>query len=160
MKKMSFLEKRKARRHHGHKEVKQPEKETKTAIMSKQEKQKVKMPEINDANEIPDLLEKNDDLSKLESSAEVKKLSSVEELGSLENQLEDVDDFDLIEKETETTENNCPTCNNKTKEFIYCPNCGEAFCDHCAKKIDVLTDSLGYTCPKCSHEFKKRKNIN
>jgi len=156
MKKMSFLEKRKAKGHHGHKKTEQEEKRE----IPKKEKQKIEMPKINDSGEMPDLLEKNDDLSQLESSEEVKKLSSVDELGSLENKLEDVDNFDLIEQETESTENNCPNCNNKTKDFIYCPNCGEAFCDHCAKKVEVKIDSLNYTCPKCSNEFKKRKSTN
>ncbi|MCR4335360.1 MAG: hypothetical protein NUV57_02375 [archaeon] len=163
MNKMSLLEKRKERRHHGHMETEEEEskekiEETKNKVLKK-EKQKIKMPEINDADEMPDLMEENDDLSELESSDEVKKLSSIEELGSLENELEESDDFDLIDKETEITENNCPTCNNKTKEFIYCPNCGNAFCDHCAKKIDVQTDSLEYTCPNCNTAFKKRKKF-
>lgn len=85
-----------------------------------------------------------------------KKLVAIDELSSLEENLDEKSDIDLIDKDTETENNSCPNCNNKTKGIIYCPGCGNAFCDHCAKKIEPMGDSIKYTCTHCSFEFKKR----
>jgi len=85
-----------------------------------------------------------------------KKLVGLEELSSLEENLDEKSDVDLIDKDTETDNNSCPNCNNKTKGIIYCPGCGNAFFNHCAKKIEPMADSIKYTCTHCSFEFKKR----
>lgn len=102
-------------------------------------------------------LEELEELEKMERDDNVKKLASIDELSKLEKELSSAGDFDLVEKEVETTHNNCPRCSNKAVDIVYCPNCGDAFCDHCAKKVEVQEDAVKYTCPKCNAEFRKRK---
>jgi len=160
--KKSYLERRRTRRMHGkpeeEDEIETAEDQPEKGKEELEKEEKMQMPDLGEEKSIPDLLENE----KLNVNADqdrenLKKLTEIDELGSLENDLKEIDDFDLVEKETETSENTCPNCNNKTKEFIYCPNCGQAFCDHCAKQVQVQEESIKYTCPNCSNEFKKRK---
>ncbi len=90
----------------------------------------------------------------------VKKLTGIDELASLESELSEQggDEFDLVDKELEGGSVKCPKCSNPAESLVYCPECGDAFCDHCAKKIEALTDSVKYTCAKCGAEFKKKKS--
>lgn len=92
-----------------------------------------------------------------EDTKNIEKLAEVEELSSLESGLGE-DDYDNVDKEMDTGINNCPRCKSKVQELIFCPKCGEAFCNHCAKGIESQKDSVKYICPKCSAEFKKRKS--
>ncbi len=93
----------------------------------------------------------------------VKNLAAIDELTALEGELLGDDakggdgEFDLVEKELDAGGTACPGCGSKAGEIIYCPNCGDAFCDHCAKKVEPLSDSVKYTCGKCRAEFRKRK---
>jgi len=157
----SFLEKRKARRElakegAAKKEEKTAEKETEETMQDNPEEP---VETNDDAN---DTLSMEEDFS-LEGSTgkaredSISELAKLEELASLEGDLDSEDQFDLIGKEKIATINSCPNCNDKAKELIYCPNCGTAFCDHCAKKVEVLQDSIKYTCPKCGSEFRKKK---
>ncbi len=92
-----------------------------------------------------------------EDSVNVQKLAELDELSNLEKDLSD-DDSDLVEKEVDSDLNICPHCNSRADDLFYCPNCGEAFCDHCAKAVEVQAEAVKYTCPKCGKDFKKTKN--
>lgn len=87
----------------------------------------------------------------------IKKLTEMDELSNLEEGLGEDDDSDLVEKEMETDLNVCPRCGNKIQDLIYCPKCGEAFCNHCAKGVEVEQQAVKYTCPKCGTEVRKKK---
>lgn len=130
-----------------------------TQVESTQPEQSTKEILEEDQNDLEtsEELEEKDEQEEFDDKQNVEKLAEVDELGSLEDELSD-DNFDSVEKEMTTNLNMCPRCNNKTEELIYCPTCGEAFCNHCAKAVEVLPDSAKYTCPKCSASFKKRKN--
>lgn len=107
-----------------------------------------------------------EELEKLEEAKRnregVRKLAAIDELAKLESELGGDEsgegEFDLLDKELETEAVACPKCGSRAEEIIYCPECGDAFCNHCAKKVEALTDSVKYTCGKCGAEFKKRKN--
>ncbi len=90
-------------------------------------------------------------------SENIEKIAGIEEVASLEDDLSIEDDFDNVEKEMEEKHGVCPRCKSKTDEIIFCPNCGEAFCNHCAKAIETLPEGIKYTCPNCQAMFKKRK---
>jgi len=80
------------------------------------------------------------------------------DLSALGLEMEDGgDDDDLLTLEAETDKNKCPHCGTKTEDLIFCPNCGEGFCTHCASKAELSPGSIKYACPKCKHEFKVRK---
>ena len=87
----------------------------------------------------------------------IRQLAELDELSSLEKELLD-DDSDLVGKEIKSDLNVCPRCRSRADDLIYCPNCGEAFCDHCAKAVEVQGDSVKYTCPKCAKDFKKSRS--
>ncbi len=118
-----------------------------------------------DAGEVGDEQVSLEELEQLEAAANregVKKLAEIDELAKLEDELgggaeEGEGEFDLVEKEFDSAATSCPKCQSKAEEIIYCPNCGDAFCDHCAKKVEVLSDAVKYTCAKCGAEFRKRK---
>lgn len=104
-------------------------------------------------------LEELEELSK--NRENVKKLAGIDELSSLEEELlqgGEGDEFDLVDKELESGSVSCPKCGNPAEGLVYCPDCGDAFCDHCAKKIEALTDAVKYTCGKCGAEFRKKKS--
>lgn len=149
----SLLEKRKARRGRRTKreEKIEEEEETEKEIIEGQKPIGEKFGDVK----MPEMMEDPSEIPSQEES--IKQLVGIDELSNLEESLDTSDDFDLVEKETQTPLNVCTRCNNKTKEMIYCPNCGQAFCDHCAKAVEVLEETAKYTCPNCSHEFKKRK---
>lgn len=85
----------------------------------------------------------------------------LEELNLAENaeelKFEGLEDVENIGVEHETEKNKCPNCSNKTEDFIFCPECGSAFCTHCAKRIQTVNDKISYVCPKCGKEFKMMK---
>ncbi len=65
---------------------------------------------------------------------------------------------EAVPKEIETARNKCPTCGTPTENLVFCSSCGEGFCTHCAKKVEVLGDRVKYVCPHCGSETKvKRK---
>jgi len=164
----SLLEERKLRRNLRENQVKQPEK--KEVPVQKKEEPKQAPKKEEEPEEIEELENTkstaslfSDDLGEMnldkidENDESLKELASIDELSSLETDLEGEEDIDLIDKEIETPNSVCPTCKNKTEQLVYCPKCGTAFCNHCAKGILVQEQSVKYTCPKCGEEFKKRK---
>lgn len=79
-----------------------------------------------------------------------------EELQKTMDSLEHEDSENFL-KETKTDFNTCPNCKTKTEHLVFCPECGSAFCTHCAKQTKAIDDRISYTCPKCGTEFKARK---
>ncbi|HLC78916.1 MAG TPA: hypothetical protein VJG83_00665 [archaeon] len=106
-----------------------------------------------------DIMEKVGVLEQIENEQNVKKLAELDELSNLEGELDSEDDSDLVEKEMDGEIDECPRCKSKTADFIYCPNCGDAFCNHCAKSVEPQPDTIKYTCPNCAEEFKKNKPL-
>ena len=99
-----------------------------------------------------------DEIPEDEDSANVQKLAGIDELANLEESLGDADDdSDSVEKEIDSDLNVCPRCGTRADELLYCPSCGEAFCDHCAKAVDTQGNTVKYTCPKCGKDFRKSK---
>ncbi|MDO8647882.1 MAG: hypothetical protein Q7R70_05730 [Candidatus Diapherotrites archaeon] len=91
-------------------------------------------------------------------------LLSLEDLNlqgdDLKNSLDSLpenDNSENIIKDVETDKNTCSNCKAKTDHLIFCPNCGTAFCNHCAKQAKDAGDKINYTCPKCNTEFKAKK---
>ncbi|HLC92707.1 MAG TPA: hypothetical protein VJH23_03295 [archaeon] len=97
------------------------------------------------------------DSEEISDDKNVQKLAEMDEVSGLEKELSD-DDSDLVERKIDSDLNVCPRCGNRADELIYCPSCGEAFCDHCAKAVEAQGDSVKYTCPKCMNVFKKSKS--
>ena len=87
----------------------------------------------------------------------LQELEDIDELKDLGNELNEIHDDTRVTKEIETSKNKCPNCGTKTTELVFCPNCGAAFCNHCAKKVDVQKEFIGYACPKCANAFKLKK---
>jgi len=90
-------------------------------------------------------------------SGNARQITQMDELSSLEDELSGSDDSDMVEKEMESEINKCPRCATTTKEFIYCPSCGDAFCNHCAKAVEPQAQSVRYTCPSCGNMFRKAR---
>ncbi|MEM4257206.1 MAG: hypothetical protein QXZ13_03005 [Candidatus Diapherotrites archaeon] len=124
--------------------------------MKKEEKEEEKIPEKQETAAII-IPEEQDETEKYENINNIEKIAELDEVASLEDEISDNDDFDNIEKEMEEKEGICPRCKSKTEEIIFCPQCGEAFCNHCAKAIENLPDAIKYVCPNCNTLFKKRK---
>ncbi|MCR4368656.1 MAG: hypothetical protein NUV67_01990 [archaeon] len=113
-----------------------------------------------DAGNVGELLGEDDsqEAALQAKGTELRELVGMDEVSQLESGLDDEGDFDVLEKEVDSGNSACPNCNNKAKEIIYCPKCGTAFCDHCAKKVEVQDAFLKYSCPKCGEEFKKKRH--
>jgi predicted RNA-binding Zn-ribbon protein involved in translation (DUF1610 family) len=153
----NLLEKRKEERKKRKEENVEQEKQKETELEQVEDDEKIEdIPNTDDLEEDSEI-EKSPETEPEDIDTEnVQKLAEIDELSSLEDNLSE-DGFDMVDKEIETGLNICPRCGNKSEELIYCPKCGEAFCDHCAKSVEVQAESLKYTCPKCGTEFKKRK---
>lgn len=50
---------------------------------------------------------------------------------------------------------NCPKCGKPTGEIIFCPECGAAFCEKCAKSVEVVGNARNIVCPGCGKKIKK-----
>jgi len=50
---------------------------------------------------------------------------------------------------------NCPNCQAPAEEVIFCPECGSAFCEKCAKKVEKLGNVRTIVCPSCGTKIKK-----
>jgi len=148
----------------GQKLSKENLKESGIAPKPLEEKEEIALPkeltEQDSENEIEEMpsLSEDEDIKEIETESEIRELAAVDELSDLESDLGTDDDIDLIEKEVADPKANvCPNCNNSSSNLVYCPSCGQAFCDHCAKGVEVGTETIKYTCPKCSYAFKKKK---
>lgn len=84
-------------------------------------------------------------------------LEGLDELKDMEGGLDEMHDELHITKEIETENNKCPSCGTKAEALVFCPKCGNAFCNHCAKKAEGQVDSIAYECPKCKSGFKLKK---
>jgi len=62
--------------------------------------------------------------------------------------LEETGDLDL--KEMKGMGEVCPNCKKESEKIIYCPKCGTAYCENCAKS----KQGNEYTCPKCGAKTK------
>ena len=49
----------------------------------------------------------------------------------------------------------CPKCGKPAENIIFCPECGTAFCENCAKKVGMQGKAKIITCPECGHKIKK-----
>jgi len=120
-------------------------------------KELTKQDSETEIEEMPSISD-DEDIKEIRTESEIRELAAVDELSELESDLETSDDIDLIEKDVADPKANvCPNCNNSSSSLVYCPSCGQAFCDHCAKSVEVGTEAIKYTCPKCSYAFKKKK---
>ena len=162
----SLLEERKNRRKNieeNNLEIESPEIENEEEISNEQEISapvEKRIEENSDNRSTANLFSDNEEMpnfGNLDEGNEMGDIASLNELSSLENELDDESDIDLVDKDIDTEINACPNCKNKTEQITYCSNCGLAFCDHCAKKIEIQELSNKYTCPKCGNEFTKRK---
>jgi hypothetical protein len=59
-------------------------------------------------------------------------------------------------KELGTEKNACPSCGKQAPNILFCPGCGNAFCENCAKSKTAEKDFLRVVCPKCQKEFKTK----
>jgi predicted RNA-binding Zn-ribbon protein involved in translation (DUF1610 family) len=156
--KENLLEKRKEERKKKKDEKDWQEKQKEKVLEQTEDEEKIENIQNEDNFEDDLEVEQSQEIEHIDTDNEnLQKLAEIDELSSLEDNLSE-DEFDMVDKEIETGLNVCPRCGNKSEELIYCPKCGEAFCDHCAKSVEVQAESLKYTCPKCGAEFRKRKN--
>lgn len=83
-----------------------------------------------------------------------------EGFGELEGEVkEESSELQELEGEAEMlgAPKKCPNCKRPSNKAVYCPSCGNEFCDQCAKEKIVLIDQTKYICPVCSYEFKLKK---
>ena len=80
-------------------------------------------------------------------------LEGLEEFGK-----QDIGEIQSLEEEHITKQvnakNSCPNCSAKTSHIIFCPECGTAYCAHCAKTAVKEKGTEKYSCPKCGRETK------
>lgn len=62
---------------------------------------------------------------------------------------------DLSSGEEEPAEDKCPNCKRPADDIIFCPECGTAFCEKCAKKIEIVAGTKNAVCPSCSTRIKR-----
>lgn len=96
----------------------------------------------------------NEEITETEEAAESEGKKEAEELFGEEEKGEAEEEAPATE-ELEQKER-CPTCHRQTEKLVYCPNCGNAFCESCTKQRIVLLDKIKYQCPKCKAEFKTK----
>ncbi len=79
------------------------------------------------------------------------------ELGELEKIGEDEFSLEGLEsmEEKSGASNKCPKCGAETEAVVFCPECGTAFCEKCAKKVEVLGNVKTFVCPGCGKKIKK-----
>jgi len=78
-------------------------------------------------------------------SLEDESIENIPELGE--------EDMGLKSLEQEEKAKKCPSCGKGT-ELIYCPECGTAYCEKCAKKVEEVAGKKKYYCPKCGKPFE------
>ena len=133
MQKQKNMEKRSQRRH-GRKREEEPE--TEIAPEPLQEKTGTGIEDLD----VKDILGKGE---------------KEDELGALDEDL-DKDEFSLSELEEKPVDaNKCQNCSQQTEKQVFCPECGQAFCEKCAKTVKQVAGRIEMTCPKCGARIKK-----
>ncbi|MBN1940861.1 MAG: zinc ribbon domain-containing protein [Candidatus Diapherotrites archaeon] len=95
------------------------------------------------------------DLNKELKGLEIKdilKQDSGDSLESLDSQAAGNEEFNLSGLETGETGNKCPNCKQSTEDILFCPECGSAFCQKCAKKEQIGSQTKT-VCPKCGKKI-------
>jgi len=141
-------------------EKKKLEKE-KEEVLKKVEVKEEKAEEKPKKKEAAELLE----MPELEVGKEAEGISELEELGGMEEigELEGMEELgeegleEIAPLEEEKEANVCPKCKKPALKLIYCPKCGNAFCDSCAKERKETPVAVEYVCPHCGYRFKKKK---
>ncbi len=78
-------------------------------------------------------------------------LGELEKIGGDEFSLEGLENME----EKQAASNKCPKCGAETETVVFCPECGTAFCEKCAKKVEVLGKVKTFVCPNCGKKIKK-----
>ena len=69
---------------------------------------------------------------------------------------EEKEEFSLKELEEAPEETGkCKNCGRATEQQVYCSECGQAFCEKCAKSTRRVLDKLEMQCPNCGTKTKK-----
>lgn len=99
----------------------------------------------------------SDIFSEKKESLEPDDVIGEDDFGDLEKELSGLSKGDdLVSKEMSTEKSKCPNCKTFTQDLVFCPECGTAFCSHCAKKVESLGEQTKFTCPKCKKSFKTK----
>ncbi len=84
--------------------------------------------------------------------------SGKEETGELEGLAgeEGKEEFSLKELEEKSPETGkCQHCGKESKKQVFCAECGEPFCEKCAKTTKQVGDKTEMQCPNCGAKTKK-----
>ncbi len=155
---LSALDDRRQRRllRHGKKQERDEEKQgefsQETQELPKQEQTETELAGIN----VSDLFS-GEKSGGTEGGLQANDLLGDSDLGDLEKELASLEGgAGTVSKEIETGSAKCPNCKTRAEDILFCPECGAAFCSHCAKKVENLKDFTNFTCPKCNSAFKAR----
>lgn len=55
----------------------------------------------------------------------------------------------------EKDQEKCPNCGATGQETVFCPECGAAFCEKCAKSAEAAGNAKSLACPSCGRKVKK-----
>ncbi len=98
--------------------------------------------------DVSDLFDNGEEKKKGEEKGDFEELSDLN-LGPMEE-----DEIKEI-NEDEGVGSSCPNCKAPASNAIYCPCCGNAYCEKCAKKVEKLPDRTRYFCPHCGKTIEK-----
>ncbi len=69
--------------------------------------------------------------------------------------LELEEEFSLPELGEEKGEEKCPNCGKEGSNILFCPECGTAFCQQCAKGTEKIAGALQLVCPVCGKKVRQ-----
>lgn len=84
-----------------------------------------------------------------EAKAEKKAASEEDEFS-----LEGLSDMGAGQESLGEEEAACPNCGAR-EEVIFCPECGTAFCEKCARGIESIGNTKRVVCPKCGKKVRR-----